>query len=328
MKLLLSLIVVLSLSSCNELTVKPKMNEAESELLTYAKDNFEPLPYHIIDKWKNKDKIDLGRKLYFETAMSINDKISCNSCHNLDTFGVDNEPTSPGHDGTRGGRNSPTVLNAAIHISQFWDGRAKDVEEQAIGPITNPIEMGMGSDVDALQKIDTKEYRHLFAQAFPGEKNPFTYKNIGNAIGAFERTLLTQSRFDDYLRGNITVLSYEEKIGLQRFMNKGCIACHSGAGVGGGAYMKLGLEVPYPTNDKGRFDVTGEEDDMYVFKVPSLRNITKTGPYLHDGSIKTLDEMIRLMGKHQLGENLSKDDVFYIKSFLGSLTAKKTNITY
>ena len=167
-----------------------------------------------------------------------------------------------------------------------------------------------------------KEYRQLFAKAFPEQKDPFTYKNIGVAIGAFERTLLTQSRFDDYLRGNIMAISYDEKIGLKRFMDKGCIACHAGVGVGGDTYMKLGLELPYPTEDLGRFNVTGEEEDKYVFKVPSLRNVVMTAPYLHDGSIKTIEQMIRLMGKHQLGENLSNDDVFYIKSFLGSLTAR------
>lgn len=318
---LLTVFIVMSVG-CDNLKKVPEMNPAEKELLTYAKDNFEPLPYHIIDKWTHADQIALGKKLYFETALSINNKISCNSCHRLDNFGVDSEPTSPGHEGKRGDRNSPTVLNAAIHIAQFWDGRAKDVEEQAIGPITNPIEMGMGSDVDALKKIDTKEYRQLFAKAFPNQKEPFTYKNIGMAIGAFERTLLTQSRFDDYLRGNITAISYDEKIGLKRFMDKGCIACHAGVGVGGDTYMKLGLEVPYPTEDLGRFNVTGEEDDKHVFKVPSLRNVVMTAPYLHDGSIKTIEQMIRLMGKHQLGENLSNDDVFYIKSFLGSLTAR------
>lgn len=322
LKLVLLTVFIVVAVGCDNLKKMPEMNPAEKELFTYAKDNFEALPHHIIDKWSNAEKIALGKKLYFETALSINNKISCNSCHRLDNFGVDSEPTSPGHEGKRGDRNSPTVLNAAIHIAQFWDGRAKDVEEQAIGPITNPIEMGMASDADALKKIDTKEYRQLFAKAFPEQKDPFTYKNIGVAIGAFERTLLTQSRFDDYLRGNITAISYDEKIGLKRFMDKGCIACHAGVGVGGDTYMKLGLELPYPTKDLGRFNVTGEEEDKYVFKVPSLRNVVMTAPYLHDGSIKTIEQMIRLMGKHQLGENLSNDDVFYIKSFLGSLTAR------
>ena len=323
MKLLAYLGVFVFLVGCDNLTQIPEMNPAEKELITNAAESFEPLPYHIIDKWKHADKIALGKKLYFETALSINNKISCNSCHMLDNFGVDSEPTSPGHAGERGERNSPTVLNAAIHIAQFWDGRAEDVEAQALGPILIPVEMGLPSEEAAMKKIDTKEYRQLFVKAFPEQKESFTYKNIGAAIGAFERTLLTQSRFDDYLRGNIMAISYDEKIGLKRFMDKGCVSCHAGVGVGGDTYMKLGLEQPYPTEDLGRFNVTGDEDDKYFFKVPSLRNVIHTAPYLHDGSIKTLDEMIRVMGRHQLGENLSNDDVFYIKSFLGSLTAKK-----
>lgn len=153
---------------------------------------FEPLPASIIDEKKNETLIRLGRMLYMDPRLSVNDKISCNSCHQLNKFGVDNEPTSPGHEGKRGDRNSPTTLNAALHIAQFWDGRAKDVEEQVLGPILNPVEMGMPSEsavIRKLKKID--EYQDLFPQAFKDEKDPFQYKNVGKAIGAFERTLLT-----------------------------------------------------------------------------------------------------------------------------------------
>jgi len=284
---------------------------------------FEPLPASIIDERKNGALIALGKKLYLDPRLSINDQISCNSCHRLDNFGVDSQPTSPGHEGKRGGRNSPTTMNAALHIAQFWDGRAKDVEEQAMGPILNPIEMGMPSEaavVSKLKKID--EYKSLFAEVFKDEKDPIQYKNIGKAIGAFERTLLTSSRFDDFLKGDQNALNESEKRGLTKFVHMGCATCHNGVVIGGNSYKKIGVVEPYETKDMGRFEITGIETDKHVFKVPSLRNITKTGPYFHDGSVETLDEAIRLMAKHQLGRQVGPGFVDDVKAFLGSLTDK------
>lgn len=284
---------------------------------------FEPLPASIIDEKKNAALIELGKKLYLDPRLSVNDRIACNSCHQLDNFGVDSQPTSPGHEGKRGGRNSPTTMNAALHIAQFWDGRAKDVEEQALGPILNPIEMGMPSEaavVDKLKKID--EYKSMFAEAFKDEKDPFQYKNVGKAIGAFERTLLTPSRFDDFLKGDEKALNDTEKRGLQKFVQMGCATCHNGVAIGGNSYRKIGLVEPYETADVGRFAVTGIETDKKVFKVPSLRNITKTGPYFHDGSVATLDEAIREMAEHQLGQQVGAGFVNDVKAFLGSLTSK------
>lgn len=284
---------------------------------------FEPLPDSIIDEKKNATLIKLGKMLYMDPRLSVNDKIACNSCHQLTKFGVDNEPTSPGHEGKRGGRNSPTTLNAALHIAQFWDGRAKDVEEQALGPILNPVEMGMPSEaavVSKLKKID--EYKDLFPQAFKDEKDPFQYKNVGKAIGAFERTLLTPSRFDDYLKGDEDALTADEKRGLKKFVHMGCATCHNGVVIGGNSFKKLGLVEPFETADVGRYEVTGIETDKHVFKVPSLRNITKTGPYFHDGSVKTLDDAIRLMAKHQLGHQVDDGFIRDVKAFLGSLTEK------
>lgn len=318
---LLSLIFLL-LMSCDNLKVKPKIKKSELELLQNAKENFEPLPHSMIDKKKFKERIELGEKLYFEAKLSKNGKISCNSCHDLKNFGVDNEPTSPGHDGRRGGRNSPTSLNSSVHISQFWDGRAKDVEEQALGPLLNPIEHGLASEKEALSKIDSQEYREAFKRAFPGEKDSFTFVNIGRAIGAFERTLLTPSRFDQYLKGAIGVLTQDEKKGLDLFMDRGCISCHTGVGIGGSMYMKMGLVKDYPLQDKGLYDLTGDEDDLHVFKVPGLRNIVHTGPYMHNGKIESLHEMIRIMAEYQLDEKLTDQEVFYIKAFLGSLSGK------
>lgn len=267
-------------------------------------------------------KIALGRELYHETALSLANDLSCASCHNLKTYGVDNQPTSPGHKGQRGGRNSPTSLNAALHFAQFWDGRAADVEAQALGPIMNPIEMAIPNEGEAVARIKAKPaYADKFEKAFPGEKDPITYNNMGKAIGAFERTLLTPSRFDQYLGGKLSALTAAEKAGLKTFLDSGCVACHSGALLGGHMYQKLGLVKPYRTKDLGRFEVTKNEADKYFFKVPSLRNVAKTGPYFHDGSVKTLGEAVKLMGAHQLGRDLSDADVNSIVTFLGSLTA-------
>ena len=272
---------------------------------------------------KFSDRIELGKKLYFEKKLSANGTLSCNSCHNLDNYGVDNEPTSPGFDGTRGGRNSPTVYNSAIHLAQFWDGRAKDVEEQALGPLLNPIEHGLKDKKQTMKILADAGYKPLFKKAFKGYKYPFTFKNIGKAIGAFEKTLMTPTRFDDFLAGDTSILSSSEKRGLSKFIEVGCVNCHNGMGIGGETYQKLGLEVPYPTQDKGRFDVTKDEDDMHVFKVPSLRNVVKTYPYFHDGHVKSLTQAIKIMGKHQLNAKLSNREISDIKSFLGSLTAKE-----
>jgi cytochrome c peroxidase len=290
---------------------------------TTLKQFFEPLPASIIDEKKHAALIALGKKLYLDPKLSVNDTISCNSCHQLNNFGVDSQPTSPGHEGKRGGRNSPTTFNAALHIAQFWDGRAKDVEEQALGPILNPIEMGMPSEaavVDKLKKID--EYKAMFAEAFKDEKDPIQYKNVGKAIGAFERTLITPSRFDDFLKGDENALNDAEKRGLQKFVHMGCANCHNGVAIGGNSYKKIGLVEEYKTSDVGRFAVTGLETDKKVFKVPSLRNITKTAPYFHDGSVKTLDEAIEEMAEHQLGRKVGPGFVEDVKAFLGALTAK------
>lgn len=291
------------------------------ELLKQAQGQFQSLPETLIDKEKNADKIELGKKLYFEKKLSINDTISCNSCHNLKTFGVDNEKTSPGHDGTRGGRNSPTSLNAAMHFRQFWDGRAADVEEQALGPILNPIEHGLPDAKAAMKKINTDEYQAMFKKA----GLDFTYKNVGVAIGAFERTLITPSRFDDFLKGDVFALNDQERKGLKKYMEIGCTSCHGGAPMGGTSYQKLGVVKKYPTKDTGRHEVTKKRRDKFKFKVPGLRNVAKTAPYLHDGSIATLDEAIDMMAEYQLGKKLVREDIENIKAFLSSTTAKEVN---
>lgn len=269
-------------------------------------------------------QVDLGRLLYYEKRLSKNQDVSCNTCHLLNKYGVDGTPTSTGHKAQKGGRNAPTVYNAAGHIAQFWDGRAADVEAQAKGPVLNPIEMAMADEKSVVAVLETiPEYTLLFQAAFPGEEKPVTYDNMAKAIGAFERGLVTPSPFDRLLAGDQTALTDAQKAGLTTFVQSGCTTCHSGPLLGGGMYQKLGLVTPWPNpSDAGRFDVTKNEADKQLFKVPSLRNIEETGPYFHDGSVATLDEAIRLMGHHQLGRELSPEQVGSIQTFLGSLTGE------
>lgn len=331
MKLTLALAILFGLSSCTGVRdIFDPITDEDKKLLEEASLNFEPLPNVEVDKLDGvaKARVYLGKKLYLDPRLSTNDMISCNSCHRLDAFGVDNEPTSPGHEGKRGERNSPSSFNAFLHIAQFWDGRAKDVEEQALGPILNPVEMGMASDKDVIKKLKAiPDYVSEFKTAFPSEKSPLKYRNIGIAIGAFERTLVTPSEFDDYLRGDIRALSSTERQGLKKFMEIGCVTCHNGSAVGGGMYQKLGAVEDYPGNhDVGLYGVTKNEDDKFFFKVPSLRNVAVTGPWFHDGSITDLDEAVRIMGRYQLGVTLSEEDVSDIRAFLESLTGEVPDI--
>jgi cytochrome c peroxidase len=285
---------------------------------------FEPLPplMEVEGNPITLAKVNLGRKLYYDPRLSKNHDVSCNTCHLLDKFGVDGLPTSVGHREQVGGRNAPTVYNAAGHISQFWDGRAATVEDQAKGPPLNPIEMAMADEAaveTVLQSIPG--YVALFAAAFPDEEQPVTYDNMAKAIGAFERGLVAPSGFDNYLAGDDGALNELEVAGLIAFLDAGCGTCHSGAYVGGGMYQKLGLVIPWGDDtDQGRFDVTAEEADRQVFKVPSLRNIAETGPYFHNGSVGSLNEAVRLMADHQLGIPVTNEQVISIIAFLNSLT--------
>ncbi|MFN8441723.1 MAG: cytochrome c peroxidase [Caldilineaceae bacterium] len=265
--------------------------------------------------------VKLGRMLFYETRISNNDSFSCNTCHNLATYGVDGLALSLGVTGEPVARNSPSVYNAALHIAQFWDGRSPDVEDQATKPIMAAGEMGMIDAEKVKAKVESiKGYRELFAAAFPGQADPINLTNIGIAIGAFERGLLTPSRFDKLLAGDTSQFTEQEIRGLNTFVSLRCITCHTGTTVGGTLYKKLGAVEAYTTQDLGRYTVTKSSDDKYVFKVPSLRNVTKTGPYMHDGSITNLDEMVRLMARYQLGKKVSDDQVKDIIAFLGTLT--------
>ncbi|MDH4263469.1 MAG: cytochrome-c peroxidase [Spirochaetia bacterium] len=269
------------------------------------------------------EKIALGKKLYFENALSKDNSISCNSCHNLENKGngTDNKQFSDGVNGKKGGRNAPTSLNAGFHIAQFWDGRAPNLMEQAKGPILNPVEMAMPDAKAVIHKIKgISEYAELFKKAFPNNKDPVTYDNLASAIASFERTLITHDRFDKFLAGDVKSLNKAEVAGLKTFMDTGCITCHNGPLLGGNSYRKLGLVNEYDTTDKGRYEITKNKDDIHFFKVPSLRNVAKTFPYFHDGSITSLNEAVKKMAWHQLGKQLSDDEINSIVTFLKTLS--------
>jgi cytochrome c peroxidase len=269
-------------------------------------------------------KVTLGRILYYDPRLSASQKISCNTCHPLDAYGAESKPVSTGHKNQKGTRNAPTVYNAAGHFVQFWDGRAPTVEEQAKGPITNPVEMAMPSNAAAVQVIKSMpEYVALFQTAFPKDKDPITYNNMALAIGAFERELVTPSRWDAFIEGDQSALTDAEKSGFNTFAATGCQWCHYGPYVGGASYQKLGVVKPWPNQaDQGVYQLTKDDMDKMVFKVPSLRNIKKTGPYFHDGSVATLDQAIRNMAVHQRGVTLTNAQVKSIEAWMDSLTGQ------
>ena len=269
-------------------------------------------------------KIDLGRMLFYDPRFSFNQDVSCNSCHDLANYGVDGKTVSRGHQQQTGTRNSPSVYHAAGHLAQFWDGRAADVEEQAKGPVLNPVEMAMPSADEVVARIRAiPGYAPLFRAAFPGEADPVSFDNFARAIGAFERKLVTPSRWDKFLAGDRSVLSNEEMKGHHEFMHNGCATCHNGPYVGGKQFQKLGAEKPWPVEtDPGRFAVTQSAADRMVFKVPSLRNVEKTAPYFHDGQVATLERAVRLMGEHQLNTQLTDVQVREIAAWLRTLTGE------
>ncbi|HAL83628.1 MAG TPA: cytochrome-c peroxidase [Mucilaginibacter sp.] len=318
--------------SCNQ-SGKNQASESaaktDDSIMQIARKTFKILPSvaESKDNPLTPSKVKLGKLLYFDTRLSMTGKNSCNSCHNLATYGVDNKATSTGDAGHQGNRNSPTVFNAALDNMQFWDGRAKDVEEQAGMPILNPVEMAIPHKSFLVNRLSLiKLYQDMFKESFPNEKKPVNYANLQKAIGAFERTLLTPSRFDKYMAGDKAAITSEEKAGLKVFFESGCNSCHFGVGIGGATLQKFGLVTNYRTltgskmNDEGRKKVTKNEADKDVFKVPGLRNSAGTYPYFHDGSIANLDTAVKIMGKAQLNKNLTDIEVKRIVAFLNSLS--------
>lgn len=287
---------------------------------------FRPIP---TDLTLEKGKVRLGHRLFHDPRFSGDGTLSCASCHQLDLGGADGRPTPTGIGGAAIPLNSPTVLNSGFNLAQFWDGRAASLEEQAGGPIQSPAEMG--SSWPDVIKVISKDSAYIaeFAELYGGVIEPAT---IQDAIATFERSLTTpNSPFDRYLMGDAEAISERARAGLELFTSYGCGACHQGVNMGGNLFQRLGVVVPYfkdPARltdaDLGRFNVTGLEEDRYVFKVPSLRNIALTGPYFHDGSVTRLEDAIALMAYHQLGRTVSFEEIALIKEFLQTLTGTPT----
>ncbi|WP_198262967.1 cytochrome-c peroxidase [sulfur-oxidizing endosymbiont of Gigantopelta aegis] len=267
-------------------------------------------------------QIKLGKKLYFDTQLSINNSQSCNTCHNIinNAPGVDHQKVSMGALGEMGTRNSPSTWNAGLQVAQFWDGRAKTLEQQASFPIFNPKEMAIPSKQALIQRLTDNGYLDEFKQAFPDHIEPIIIENISKSLAAFQRTLISKDRFDAYLAGNKAAINQQEKIGLSVFIEKGCVACHNGPLLGGQLFMKMGLVHPYPNKiDRGLAHITNNSGDNYFFKVPSLRNVINTAPYFHDGAGITIEQAIKDTGWHQLGIKLRNQEVLAIKAFFNTL---------
>ncbi len=267
----------------------------------------------------NQDKVKLGKKLFFDTLLSLDNTISCASCHDLQNGGDDGLKFSFGIDGQEGNINSPTVYNAVYNFRQFWNGRAKDLSHQAFGPIDNPIEMG-NNFPNLIKTLKQTSYKKEFRKIY---SDGITKDNIANAIAEFEKTLITPNApFDKYLRGDDTAISQKQKDGYKLFKSKGCIACHHGINVGSNLYNKFGIMKDVKSKSLGRYEVTKVEADKYYFKVPTLRNIEKTAPYLHDGRYDNLEDVVKFMAHYQLGRTISDEEVSQIVSFLNSLTGE------
>jgi len=311
-------------------------NVSAASLMEDATQMFQPIPFGIPEISGNaisNEKIDLGKALFFDPRLSKSSLISCNTCHNIGMGGDDYQETSTGHGWEKGPRNSPTVFNAVFNLAQFWDGRAKDLKEQAKGPIEASVEMNNTPEAVLKTLNSMPEYIKMFKQAFPDDKDPVTFDNMAAAIEVFEATLTTpDSRFDKFLRGEKSALSTTEQNGLALFMEKGCVDCHAGVNMGGEDYFSFGVierpNVSITGEDKGRFEVTQSADDEYVFKSPSLRNIEITSPYFHSGKVWSLKEAVAIMGSSQLGISLSSQEVNDIHTFLMTTTGVQPNVVY
>jgi cytochrome c peroxidase len=304
---------------------------SDESLRDEARKVFKPLPKTMpsADNPLTPEKVALGRLLFFEPRVSVDGTVSCSRCHQPGLYSTDALPKPIGALHRVNPRNAPVIFNAALQVAEHWRGDRTSVEDQAMQALIGPPSFGNPSYEAAMAKLEAiPGYPPLFARAFPGEKDPVTPENWGKAIGAYERTLVTPSPFDAYLEGDDRALTAEAQSGLREFMQVGCAGCHNGAGVGGGMFQKFGLVQDYwkqtgsPTPDKGRFEVTHDDADLYVFKVPILRNVARTPPYFHDGSVATLPEAVRIMAKVQLGKDLSDTQIAQLVAFLDSLTGK------
>ncbi|NOQ30791.1 MAG: c-type cytochrome [Helicobacteraceae bacterium] len=264
-------------------------------------------------------KVKLGKKLFHDPILSADNTISCASCHDIKNGGDDGLKFAFGINGAEGDINSPTVLNSVYNFRQFWNGRAKDLAHQAEGPVENPIEMGE-SFKPIVQKLKSSNYNAEFNKIYSDGVNK---KNIVDAIAEFEKTLITpNSPFDKYLRGDTTAITQDQKDGYKLFKDNGCIACHHGINIGGNHYNKFGVMKDAKSKRLGRFEVTQNESDKFFFKVPSLRNVEMTAPYLHDGRYDKLEDVVKFMARYQLGRIITQEEIDKIVSFLNSLNGE------
>jgi cytochrome c peroxidase len=313
---------VLLFTHCSAPESEVELSDLQKRALAFT----QPLPEDAFLEEMNRseDLIELGKMLFYEPRLSKSGLISCNTCHNMATFGVDQLPVSIGHMWREGRRNAPTVLNAAFHTTQFWDGREPDVESQALMPILDELEMSSTRQHVVAVLRSMPDYVGMFKRAFPDHDNPVIYKNVGIAIGAFERTLITHSRFDDFLGGDPDALTEAEKSGLETFIDTGCQSCHGGPAMGGRTFsmFKTPAELASGQADLGRFEVTEKELDKHAFKVPSLHNVQKTYPYLHDGSEWSLSNTVSIVAMEMLQHELTPKQNEEIVTFLAALTGE------
>jgi len=303
----------------------------DETLMKRASQTLGPLPASMPAQENpiTNEKVQLGKMLFYEARISADGTVSCAKCHPMALYAADGLKKSIGHDCKENPRNDPTVFNAARQISEHWIGNRTSVEDQAKQALVGAPSFGMPS-YEAVEKIlrSYKEYEILFKAAFPSDKEPVTVDNFAKAIGAFERTLVTPAPFDSFLKGNKDALTDKQKRGLELFMDQGCVGCHFSPFVGGQMYQKFGLFEPYQKYtksekvDEGRYAVTKNENDKFVFKVPVLRNVAMTPPYFHDGAVDKLEDAVWIMGKIQLGKDLSKAQIQDIVAFLHALTGE------
>ncbi|MEQ3696155.1 MAG: cytochrome-c peroxidase [Pseudomonadales bacterium] len=321
---LLAAVTALSISACDN-SSKPQTTAAsDTPSTSFAMTgSISPLP---TEHFQDEDLAALGQQLFHDRSLSSSGTVSCASCHDIERGGVDRLSKSPGATGQLSAVNSPTVLNASFNFRQFWDGRAASLEEQAHGPLTNPIEMNNTWDSILAYLQQDGDYSQQFSALFDDAITP---DNVATALAAFQRTLITaNSPFDQYLRGDDSALNAEQLAGYELFQDLGCVSCHQGVNIGGNMYQRIGVMGDYFADrgniteaDYGLFNVTGIETDRYKFKVPSLRNVADTAPYFHDGSAPTLKTAIQTMAQYQLGIPLSSGEVKLLESFLNSLSA-------
>jgi cytochrome c peroxidase len=309
----------------------PNRAQAEDSFLAKASQFFKPLPKDMATTEFpiTQELADLGRSLFFDPRLSLEGTVSCARCHQPSLYGTDALPKSVGVENRLNPRNAPTILNAALQFAAHWYGDRSSVEDQAAKSFLGKASFGNPDFASVEAKIKAiPSYEGMFAKAFPGEKDPVNQRNCGKAIGAYERTLVTPSPFDSYLKGDMTALSAAAKAGLAEFLDAGCASCHGGTGLGGRNFQKFGIRGDYweATGgievDKGRYNVTNDAADIFVFKVPGLRNVSMTPPYFHDGSIATLSQAIRLMADLQSGRKLTDQQVDSMVQFLEALTGK------